>query len=487
MPSSVHPLTPSFGKIVRAARRGASSTSEASPDPGSRGQGTAVTRVESELPPTRILARPEHTLSRRNISNEAIKVLYRLHRSGYLAYMVGGGVRDLLLGQKPKDFDIGTNARPQEVRRLFRNSRIIGRRFRLVHVFFRNEIVEVATFRASPEAPEGPDDWEEAEQEAMEEEAPDGPVARRAADDSYGTPAEDARRRDFTVNALFYNIADFSVLDYVGGLEDLEAGLIRTIGDPETRFREDPVRMMRALEYSVRLGFAVDEASRSSIESNHHLIQEASAPRLGYELLEGLRSGSGAGICSAWQRSGILQFAFPELDLDAATVTRVLPAVDHGIGRAVSYPDASLIGALFLSRYYELLRSIAGDGERLDNTELLVGLRGMIEPAAATMHLSNHTVHLIHHGLFTLSKMRRPPERGRQVLKVVRQDYFPVAWDLYSLAAAAGLLPRDVFESWQRAVARVRRGQPEDVVVEGGRAPARSRRRRRPRSRRRRQ
>jgi hypothetical protein len=164
----------------------------------------------------------------------------------------------------------------------------------------------------------------------------------------------------------------------------------------------------------------------------------------------------------------------------------VLPAVDRGVGRSASYPDASLIGALFLSRYYDLLRSVAGDGQRLDNTQLLGGLREMIEPAAATMHLSNHTVHLIHHGLFTLSKMRRPPERGRQVLKLVRQDYFPVAWDLYSFASAAGFLPQGVFETWRRAVARVRRGQPEDAVVDGGQAPARSRRRRRPRSRRRR-
>lgn len=444
-----------------------------------------MTRAATELPPARILARPEHTLSRRSISTDALKVLYRLHRSGYLAYLVGGGVRDLLLGQRPKDFDIGTNARPQEVRRLFRNSRIIGRRFRLVHVFFKNEIVEVATFRASSEAPEGPDDWEEAEQEAMEEEGNEGPALRPAEDDGYGTPAEDAWRRDFTVNALFYNIADFSVLDYVGGLDDLEAGLIRTIGDPEKRFREDPVRMMRALEYGVRLGFRVDDASRASIENNRQLIQEASPPRLSYELLEGLRSGSGSGICSAWQRSGILPLAFPELDLDADTVAKVLPAVDRGIERRTSYPDASLVGALFLARYYELLRSVAGDGQRLDNTVLLARQREMIEPAAAGMHLSNHTVHLVNHGLFTQSKMRHPPERGRQVLKLARQDYFPVAWDLYSFAADAGFLSRDVYESWRRALVRVRRGHPEDALVEGGRAPGRSRRRRRPRGRRR--
>jgi poly(A) polymerase len=192
----------------------------------------------------RILTRPEHKLSRKDLSPEAIKVLYRLHRSGYAGYLVGGSVRDLLLGRRPKDFDVATNARPQEIRRLFRNSRIIGRRFRLVHVFFKGEIVrlvhvffkgeivEVATFRASPEPPETPDDWDEAEEEAAEEEAVVDPPRPRVEKDVYGTPAEDARRRDFTINALFYNIADFSIIDHVGGIEDLERGVIRTIGDP---------------------------------------------------------------------------------------------------------------------------------------------------------------------------------------------------------------------------------------------------------------
>ncbi len=215
----------------------------------------------------RIVQRPDHTISRSAMSSAAIKVLYRLHRSGYTAYLVGGGVRDLLLGMTPKDFDVATNARPQEIRRLFRNSRIIGRRFRLVHILFRGEIVEVATFRASPEPPEGPDDWEEAEAEAAEADAePDRtPVPTTIDHAVYGTPAEDALRRDFTVNGMFYDIADFTVIDYVGGLDDLDAKLIRTIGEPETRFREDPVRMLRALEYSARLGFTVERATEAAI------------------------------------------------------------------------------------------------------------------------------------------------------------------------------------------------------------------------------
>jgi poly(A) polymerase len=400
--------------------------------------------------------------------------------------MVGGGVRDLLMGTAPKDFDIGTNARPQEVRRLFRNSRIIGRRFRLVHVFFRGEIVEVATFRASPEPPEGPDEWEEAEHEAMEEVADDAALPAPVSNGIYGTPAEDARRRDFTVNALFYNIADFSIIDFVGGISDLQARVIRTIGDPDTRYREDPVRMMRALEYSVRLDFEVEEQSLAAIDRCRDVIQEASAARLTYELLEGLRSGRAAGICGAWERSGIFARAFPELRYRGRETARVLEVLDRRIGGGMSYVNATLLGALFVSHFYELVTAMSPDGGRLDNTEFLTRLRELLEPAAAAMHLSNHNVHLIHQGLFTLTKMRRPPERGRQVLKLARQDYFGVAWDLYSLATAAGLAPRGAYRDWSQALERVRRGKADDAVVEERVGQARPRRRRRSRSRRRR-
>ncbi len=392
-------------------------------------------------------------------------------------------MRDLLLGRTPKDFDVATNARPQEIRRLFRNSRVIGRRFRLVHVFFKGEIVEVATFRSSPEAPEGPDDWEEAEQEAMEEEAEGPPRGRTLEDDGiYGTPAEDARRRDFTVNALFYNIADYSIIDYVGGIPDLEAGVIRTIGDSDVRFREDPVRMMRALEYGVRLGFAVDQDSLAAIERCRPVVQEASSARLTYELLETLRSGRAAGIVGAWQRQGIFDLAFPTLvGVDRAT-DRLLETVDRRLAEGDGLGDATLVGVFFLERFYRLLGAMTNGQRRLDNAELLTRLRAMLEPSAAAMRLSNHVVHLLHQGLFSLAKMARPPERGRQVLKLARQEQFNVAWDLYSLAAAAGLGSEDTYRSWAKAVQRVRAG--EAVELEGdGRSRRRSRRPRRSRRR----
>src|SRR5437899_1372426 len=186
----------------------------------------------------RILSRAEHAVSRKNIDPDALKVLYRLKNHGYVAYLVGGGVRDLLLGRRPKDFDIGTSAHPQQVKRLFRNCFIIGRRFRLCHVRFGRKVVEVSTFRRQAEADEG------------------DTLIRR--DNTFGTPEEDAFRRDFTVNALFYDIATFSVIDYVGGLEDLERRTIRTIGDPGIRLREDPVRMLRAVALAARLDFSID-------------------------------------------------------------------------------------------------------------------------------------------------------------------------------------------------------------------------------------
>ena len=180
----------------------------------------------------RILSRAEHNVSRKNIDPDALKVLYRLKNHGFTAYLVGGGVRDLLLGRRPKDFDIGTSAHPQQVKKLFRNCFVIGRRFRLCHVRFGRKVVEVSTFRRQAQAEEG------------------DTLIRR--DNTFGSPEQDAFRRDFTVNALFYDIATFSVIDWVGGLPDLEARVIRTIGDPALRFREDPVRMLRAVALAAR-------------------------------------------------------------------------------------------------------------------------------------------------------------------------------------------------------------------------------------------
>jgi poly(A) polymerase len=434
-----------------------------------------------DLPP-RVLARPEHRISRGNLSSEALKVLYRLHRSGYAAYLVGGSVRDLLLGKRPKDFDIATNARPQEIRRLFRNSRTIGRRFRLVHVYFRGGIVEVATFRASPEPPESPQDWEEAAADEAEADAAIERPQSTTEEVVYGTPAEDARRRDFTVNALFYNIADFSVIDHVGGIDDLERGVLRTIGEPNQRFIEDPVRMMRALEYSVRLGFEIDPDTQEAIVAQQDLIVDASAPRLTYELLESLRSGHAAGIHEAWRKAGVFTRAFPDIPIDTDESMHVLKMVDDQIASGREFSDPSLIGCYFLGRFLAIAEEETSDTGRIDNPQLLDRLRASLEPASTSMHLSNQTLHLMHQGLFALTKMRRAPERGRQVLKMARQDYFQVAWDLFSFAVALGYISPEAYQGWGRALrkvgARDRRDQHGNRRAERPR-PRRPQRRRR--------
>lgn len=213
-----------------------------------------------------IRERSEHCISRSNIDEDALKVLYRLSTAGHIAYLVGGSVRDLLLGRHPKDFDVGTDARPNEIRKIFRNCFLIGRRFRLAHIIFGKKVIETSTFRRQPE----------------EQEAANG--LYQSEDNTFGTPEEDAKRRDFTVNGLFYDIKTFSVIDYVGGLKDLDKKVLRCIGDPNIRFREDPVRMMRAVKFAARLDFTIDRASRKAILKHHSDILKASVPRVCEEI-----------------------------------------------------------------------------------------------------------------------------------------------------------------------------------------------------------
>jgi poly(A) polymerase len=242
----------------------------------------------------RVLPRSEHTLSRKNIDSDALKVLYRLKHQGAVAYLVGGGVRDLLLGRTPKDFDISTSAHPQQVKKLFRNCFVIGRRFRLCHVRFGNKVIEVSTFRRKAESEDG------------------DPLIRH--DNTFGTPEEDAFRRDFTVNALFYDIATFSVIDYVGGLGDLERRVIRVIGDPNLRFREDPVRMLRAIALATRLGFTVDSETLDSIRAHGAEILKSSPARLLDEFYKILRMGTARETFVRLHEVGLLAFLLPAAD-----------------------------------------------------------------------------------------------------------------------------------------------------------------------------
>jgi len=248
----------------------------------------------------RIIPRSEHAISRANISSNALKVLYRLKGAGYDAFLVGGGVRDMLLGREPKDFDIATNARPEEVKKLFRNCMLIGRRFRLAHVRFENEIIEVATFRAQGDG--------DSDDEARTE---NGRILR---DNVYGTLEEDAWRRDFTVNALYYNIQDFSVVDYVGGMADLQSGMLRLIGDPRQRYHEDAVRMLRAVRFAAKLGFRIHTDSEAPIFELAHLLEDIPSARLFDEILKLFLGGCAVQSFELLRHYGLFAYLFPQTE-----------------------------------------------------------------------------------------------------------------------------------------------------------------------------
>lgn len=251
----------------------------------------------------RIFQRKEHSFSRRKISPYALKVLYRLNDAGYAAYLVGGGVRDVLLGRNPKDFDVATNASPEEVSELFRNSRLIGRRFRLVHVHFGRHIIEVATFRAAPKEVDLSDP-------NLARSAADGMIIR---DNIYGTLEQDIFRRDFTINALYYNIADYTLIDYVGGMQDLKSGWIRIIGNPLQRYREDPVRMLRAVRFAAKLKFKIHSDTEKPIFEQGKLISNVPAARLFDEYLKLFLSGHSEESFRLLRHYGFIGILFPSL------------------------------------------------------------------------------------------------------------------------------------------------------------------------------
>jgi len=259
----------------------------------------------------RIIPRAEHTISRRHVSPNALRTLYRLHDNGFIAYLVGGCVRDLLMGRAPKDFDIATDATPSQIKRLFRNCRLVGRRFRLAHLHFQDEILEVSTFRAAvPSGGEDADETHRSDSSPHHLKDEDGMVLR---DNVFGTPEEDALRRDFTINALAYNIADFSVIDYSTGLNDLHQRLIRPIGEPLVRLTEDPVRMLRAVRFAASHGFVIESDTWEAICQLSATISRAAPARLYEEVQKLFLLGAARPVLELLETSGLLAALFPGL------------------------------------------------------------------------------------------------------------------------------------------------------------------------------
>jgi poly(A) polymerase len=434
-----------------------------------------------------IIPRAEHSISRSQIDPDALKVLYRLHQNGHTAYLVGGSVRDLLLGRRPKDFDIGTSAHPYQVKRLFKNCWIIGRRFRLAHVRFGTKTIEVATFRRQVTQQEL-DAAEAAEAEPVvgpDAEGATAPVGRGAAaavtdderdrlvhrDNTFGTPEEDAFRRDFTINALFYDIGTFSIIDYAGGLNDLRDGLLRCIGDPTERFQEDPVRMLRAVSMASRLGFTIDAPIERAIESQRGEIARSAPARLVEEFYKLLRSGSAEQAFRMMAERRLLEPIAPELQEQAGSrLWESLAALDFYRRRFDESPEtlsnAILLGSLLMPLGHSL-RSLSPpavvDGDFRKEPKISLGMlplaRRDVERLRQVLSLQRR-----------LSDMSLSPRARRAMM---HRGPFREALTWLEIH---GQVP-DVLEHWRGFIEAT---GIEPVVDEGPRPRRRRRRRRRP-------
>jgi poly(A) polymerase len=403
-----------------------------------------------------VLPRSQHTVSRKHINEHTLKVLYRLRRHGHLAYLVGGGVRDLLLERRPKDFDVVTDATPNQVKKLFRNCFLVGRRFRLAHIRFANNyLVEVATFRRKPRP----------------EELPEDPADHFFfAENVFGDPRQDAFRRDFTINALFYSIDDFSLIDYVGGLRDLQERRLRVIGDPRVRFAEDPVRMLRALEFTARLGFTLDETTREAIYECAPLIAEAAPARVREELLELFRHSVAGAVLRDAQAMGMLAPMLAGYQAGEETFA-LLEELDRRTASGTPLEEPVVLAALFLARFRQAMPD-AGEGTigevlRLGNL-VLTPLCNYFRIAHGTRARARELLV----GFFRL--MRGRGRRGEA--RFLRHPATSAALAFFALWSDVSGQARELLADWRQAVESVRAPSSATASRKPRRRPRRRRR-----------
>ncbi|MFT3905393.1 MAG: polynucleotide adenylyltransferase PcnB [Steroidobacteraceae bacterium] len=507
----------------------------------------------NDLPPNpaaprapRIIPRAEHTVSRTHLSPNALRVLYRLKDAGFQAFLVGGCVRDVLLGLEPKDFDVATNAQPEEVRSLFRNCRLIGRRFRLAHVVFGREIIEVATFRASgapdqgeepaeegaeeaeldaeidaeddesdaDDTDEGESDEDDEEEEEEDEDAEDataelpsrGHSGERVLDSSgrilrdnvYGSIDDDVWRRDFTANSLYYNIADYSIWDYTGGMEDVVARRLRLIGDPETRYREDPVRMLRAARFEAKLGFELAPATVAPIAPLRNLLAGVPAARLFDEMLKLFLTGHGERSFEVLQHHGLLEVLLPSL----GSYLRRYPggAAERLLHQGLRNTDSRVVldkpvtptflFALLLYGPIALQIESMPPQRWHEPAAILEACDRVLREVHQRVTIPKRFAFGIRDMYALQPRLERP--RGKSALRMLEQPRFRAAYDLLLLRAGVGLAAADVAAWWThlQEVGPEERQRQCDALPQQGSAAAASeggepRRSRRPRRRRR--
>ncbi|MBP3985830.1 polynucleotide adenylyltransferase PcnB [Pseudoxanthomonas helianthi] len=428
-----------------------------------------------------IIPREQHTISRKDISPNALRVLYRLRDAGFAGYLVGGAVRDLLVGGHPKDFDVATDATPEQVKQLFRNCRLIGRRFRLAHVVFGREIIEVATFRANSDDGSGDREMEN---------------GRLVRDNVYGSIEDDAVRRDFTANALYYAIEDFSVRDYVGGYDDVMARKMKLIGDPEQRYREDPVRMLRAVRLAAKLGFEIEAATAEPIPRLAGLLAEAAPARLFEEILKLFLSGHGVASFEGLERTGLLPVLLPETGAALAAnrsgalrrmLLEGLRGTDTRVANDEPVSPAFLFALLLWPAYCRALASLQAQGVSVEDAQRRAADR-------VTLHQLN-TVALPRRFSLPMQEIwllqsRFSNRQRKRVMRLLAHPRFRAAYDFLVLRMAASDSHADDVAFWREAqtqsseqlAASLGAAAAGDSYTDENAPPSKRRRRRRRRS-----
>ena len=388
-----------------------------------------------------VINRNKHVVSRKQMSPEVLKVLYRLHRTGHLAYLCGGGVRDLLLGRKIDDFDVATDAEPRSLKKIFGNCRLIGRRFRIAHIMFKGgKIIEVSTFRKKGEEEEATDD---------------GNSLLIKRDNTFGSPAEDAFRRDFTINGLYYNVADFSIIDYVDGRADLHARLIRCIGDPNIRFQEDPIRILRGIRLAATLDFQVEESTWEAMKRQCHHIMECPASRIREEIMKTLRrKGSRKGF-ELLADAGILEHLLPRLDefrlaclknepTSADPLLQHLGVIDDLRSKGSEFTDALLLATLTASPVLSSFETLPPDSDvaRWLHQYLEENFKPLAIPRVVRTH--------VHFLLLALRHMLAEKRRKRR-RSLRRSPLFADALKLLEIHCLATKKHWSALHRWQRS------------------------------------
>ncbi|MDJ0832931.1 MAG: polynucleotide adenylyltransferase PcnB [Gammaproteobacteria bacterium] len=431
-----------------------------------------MSQGSSEQIELNVLDRSEHSISRQQISESALKVLYRLDKAGYRACLVGGGVRDVLLGKQPKDFDVATDATPDEVRALFKNSRLIGRRFRLAHIRFGREVIEVATFRSL------------AADSSKTELSKDGRILR---DNTFGSIEEDALRRDFTINALYYDIHDFSVLDYAQGIEDLKNSTLKLIGDPAVRYKEDPVRMLRAVRFAAKLDFSIEQSAARAIYDHGRLLRDIPPARLYDEVLKIFHSGHALRAYQLLRHFDLFGYLFPALEKylnsDPSEVMldfieQALVNTDERVRQDKPVSPAFIFAALLWPLVHQ--RAIQLQSEQISTIPALHNAGSEIFQRQVQTIAVPRRFSQIAKNIWAMQP-RFSNTRGKQPLRLLNHPNFRAGYDFFCIQSMVGLSTHQLCQWWTRFQQEQQQNESKDNKPRrGGHRP---RRHRRPRNR----